>query len=209
MLGLVFGGVAARRRGDRPRSLTLVGWLVDARKEYVKTVEADRTGHLESLPAPRTPKAACCAVLGRAPDRRVRGPGRLAPAAGAAVAAAAVRRSRRARAAPGEPGRVEPGAGGPDPRQPSSTVHAKDVAFVETTIGPRLTARSSSRSSTRTRPSRTTSTDRRARGSERLQGRGLPGRRDQGVRGAGTGRRNVSRSSARSIRRMTGSATLE
>ena len=54
MLGLVFGewlliiGVLAL-------IVTLVGWLVDAVKEYRKTVEADRTGHLENIPAPRTP----------------------------------------------------------------------------------------------------------------------------------------------------------
>ena len=39
-----------------PSILTLVGWLVDAVKEYRKTVEADTTGHLENIPAPRTPK---------------------------------------------------------------------------------------------------------------------------------------------------------
>jgi plastocyanin len=54
MAGLVFGewllvaGVIAL-------VVTLVGWLVDARKEWDKTVEADRTGHLENIPAPRTP----------------------------------------------------------------------------------------------------------------------------------------------------------
>ena len=53
-LGLVFGGwllavgVVALVAG-------LVGWLADARREYVKTVEADRTGHLENPPAPGTP----------------------------------------------------------------------------------------------------------------------------------------------------------
>jgi hypothetical protein len=54
MLGLVFGewllavGVIAL-------VATLLGWLVDARKEYAKTEEADATGHLENIPAPRTP----------------------------------------------------------------------------------------------------------------------------------------------------------
>ena len=54
MLGFVFGGwlLAA---GVIALIATLVGWLVDARKEYVKAVEADTTGHLESLPPPRTP----------------------------------------------------------------------------------------------------------------------------------------------------------
>ncbi len=54
MLGLVFGswlllvGVIAL-------VATLLGWLGDARKEYAKTVEADRTGHLENIPAAKTP----------------------------------------------------------------------------------------------------------------------------------------------------------
>lgn len=53
-LGLVFGdwllavGVIALVAG-------LVGWLTDAGKEYVETVAADRTGHLENPPAPGTP----------------------------------------------------------------------------------------------------------------------------------------------------------
>ncbi len=53
-IGLVFGewllavGVIALVLG-------LIGWLPDARKEYVKTVEADQTGHLENIPAPRVP----------------------------------------------------------------------------------------------------------------------------------------------------------
>jgi len=33
----------------------LLGWLNDARKEYVETVRADKTGHLENIPAPRFP----------------------------------------------------------------------------------------------------------------------------------------------------------
>jgi plastocyanin len=33
----------------------LVGWLVDARKEYREAEKADATGHLENIPAPRFP----------------------------------------------------------------------------------------------------------------------------------------------------------
>jgi plastocyanin len=53
-LGLVFGGWLLAV-GVFALIVTLIGWLVDARKEYVKTVEADRTGHLENIPAPNTP----------------------------------------------------------------------------------------------------------------------------------------------------------
>jgi plastocyanin len=54
LLGLVFGEwlLAA---GVIALVLGLIGWLPDARKEYLKTVEADRTGHLENIPAPRVP----------------------------------------------------------------------------------------------------------------------------------------------------------
>jgi plastocyanin len=54
MLGLVFGEwlLAA---GVIALVATLVGWLVDARREYDKTIEADATGHLENIPAPRWP----------------------------------------------------------------------------------------------------------------------------------------------------------
>jgi plastocyanin len=36
--------------------VALLGWLRDARREYVKTTEADRTGHLENIPAPGWPR---------------------------------------------------------------------------------------------------------------------------------------------------------
>lgn len=54
MLGLVFEGWLLAV-GAVAIVITLLGWLVDARHEYAKTEEADRTGHLENIPAPRTP----------------------------------------------------------------------------------------------------------------------------------------------------------
>ena len=53
--GLVFGGWLLVV-GILFLIVTLIGWLFDARREYVKTIEADRTGHLESLSAPGWPK---------------------------------------------------------------------------------------------------------------------------------------------------------
>jgi plastocyanin len=53
--GLVFGGWLLPV-GILFVIVSLVGWLFDARHEYVKRVEADRTGHLESLSAPAWPK---------------------------------------------------------------------------------------------------------------------------------------------------------
>ncbi|HEX5589642.1 MAG TPA: cupredoxin domain-containing protein [Candidatus Limnocylindrales bacterium] len=55
MAGLVFGGWVLAA-GVLILVFTLVGWLVDARAEYVKTVEADRTGHLENIPPPDWPR---------------------------------------------------------------------------------------------------------------------------------------------------------
>ena len=55
MLGLIYGGWMLIT-GVIALILTLVGWLVDARREYLKVQEADVTGHLDSLPAPRPPR---------------------------------------------------------------------------------------------------------------------------------------------------------
>jgi plastocyanin len=55
MAGLVFGGWVLAA-GVVILVATLVGWLVDARAEYAKVEQADRTGHLENIPAPHWPK---------------------------------------------------------------------------------------------------------------------------------------------------------
>jgi plastocyanin len=54
LLGLVFGGWLLAV-GVFALIAGLIGWLADARREWVKTVEADGTGHLENPPAPRPP----------------------------------------------------------------------------------------------------------------------------------------------------------
>jgi hypothetical protein len=54
MLGLVFGGWLLAV-GFIALVATLVGWLVDAVKEYRATEAADTTGHIDNGPAPRTP----------------------------------------------------------------------------------------------------------------------------------------------------------
>ena len=129
MLGLVFGewllgaGVIAL-------ILSLGGWMRDARREYVKAEEADRTGHLESLPPPRTPRlllstlglilaVAFVIQIGWIPPRAAGG--ETAGPSGVPVE-------------PGGPG--EPGAsGGPaGPGDGKPVVHAKDVDFIEKTF---------------------------------------------------------------------------
>jgi plastocyanin len=53
--GLVFGGWLLLV-GIILTIWTLLGWLWDARKEYVKTVQADETGHVENIPEPHWPR---------------------------------------------------------------------------------------------------------------------------------------------------------
>jgi plastocyanin len=129
-LGLVFGGWLLAV-GVVALIATLLGWLVDARKEYVKTVEADRTGHLESLPAPRPPARllTTLAVL----------------VVAAAIAQSGVFTSGSANGGtPGASGSPSGSAGPPPSGSVSSpapgggpaadvTVQAKDIAFVQTT----------------------------------------------------------------------------
>jgi plastocyanin len=52
--GLVFGGWVLAV-GVLALIVSLLGWLNDARREYVKVEQADVTGHLENLPDPRMP----------------------------------------------------------------------------------------------------------------------------------------------------------
>lgn len=127
MLGLVFGGWVLAV-GVIALVITLLGWLVDARKEYEKTAEADTTGHLENIPPPRTPSMLFVglgilligAVLiqgGWVPPRQANG----GVAAGAS-------------ADPGGPGpSSEPGASGEPPPAPTAdvTLTARNVLFVE------------------------------------------------------------------------------
>src|SRR4051812_1314005 len=53
--GLVFGGWVLLI-GVIFLIVALLGWLRDARAEYVKVVDADATGHLENIPTPRWPR---------------------------------------------------------------------------------------------------------------------------------------------------------
>jgi Cupredoxin-like domain/Cytochrome c oxidase subunit IV len=127
-LGLVFGEWLLAV-GIIGLILTLVGWLTAARQEYVKTEEADVTGHLENVPDPRPPKlllsglaimlvAAFVIQIGWVPPRASGGEASPSPGASGAPAEPG---------GPGEPG-ASPGAGG------KPTVHAKDIQFVEKTF---------------------------------------------------------------------------
>jgi plastocyanin len=136
-LGLVFGGLLLAV-GVIALVLGLIGWLSDARREYLKTVEADRTGHLENPPPPNPPArlfgtlvilVAAAAILqsGVFTTGSANGgtPG-ASPGAGESGAPPP---------ASGEPG--GPGPGGPSgaPEAPPAdvTVEASGVAFVQAT----------------------------------------------------------------------------
>jgi plastocyanin len=132
MLGLVFGGwlLAA---GVFALVATLVGWLIDARKEYVKTVEADSTGHLENIPAPRTPSLllvvlAVLLIAGVALQAGWLPPGEVSGGEGGPTASGA---PPAGSGGPGEPG----GSGGPPPGPAADVVvHAKDFKFAEASL---------------------------------------------------------------------------
>jgi plastocyanin len=140
LLGLVFGewllavGVIALVMG-------LIGWLPDARKEYVKTVEADQTGHLENIPAPRVPtrQLSFLAILvigavvlqsGVFANRSANGESPAGSGAPAAAASSGPAASAGGTAASGGPtGSAAPGSGG---QAADVTVEAKGVAFTQT-----------------------------------------------------------------------------
>ena len=130
-LGLVFGEWLLAI-GVIGFVLSIVGWMSAARREYVKTVEADTTGHLEALPAPPPPRA----LFGTLALLLVAGfviqAGWLPPRSASGAAPSGAPGASGAPPASGEPG----GSGGPGPSGPTADVqiHAKGVAFVETAI---------------------------------------------------------------------------
>jgi plastocyanin len=140
LLGLVFGELLLAV-GVIALVLGLIGWLPDARKEYVKTVEADETGHLENIPAPRVPSrqltflallviGAVVIQSGVFANRSANGetPG------GSATPAPAAGSSAAAPAGSGAPASSGPAASGAAPGAQAAdvTVEAKGIAFTQT-----------------------------------------------------------------------------
>jgi plastocyanin len=137
-LGLVFGGwlLAA---GVIALVLTLVGWLVDSVKEYRKTEEADLTGHLENIPAPRAPRALLWVIgillvggvvlqAGWLPPSDATGAEGSPPPAGEGPASGEPPASGEA------PASGEPPASGEAPPAADVTLTARGVALVETSF---------------------------------------------------------------------------
>lgn len=136
-LGLVFGewllavGVIALVAG-------LVGWLTDAGKEYVETVAADRTGHLENPPAPGTPARLFATLAVMVVAAVVLQSGVLTtasadggrPGSSGSPSASGAPPAASGEPAPSAPASGEPGgSGGASPADVS--VEAKGIAFLQ------------------------------------------------------------------------------
>jgi plastocyanin len=133
MAGLVFGGWLLLG-GVVALILTLVGWLVDASKEYRHAVAADATGHLEPLPAPRTPSL-MLSVLGVIFVSGILLQTGLLPPGSASGGVPTASGSPAPSGGPAVSG-APPPSGGPPPSAATGDVSltAKGIAFVEQTI---------------------------------------------------------------------------
>ncbi len=133
MAGLVFGG-GLLLGGVVALILTLVGWLFDALKEYRNAVAADTSGHLDPLPAPRTPSLmlsvlAVIFVTGVLLQTGLLPPGSASGGAPGASGSPAPSGS----AAPSGP----PPSGGPPPSEPVTgdvKLTAQAIEFIEQTV---------------------------------------------------------------------------
>ena len=133
LAGLVFGPwlLAA---GIIAFVLALLGWLNDARKEYVKTEEADLTGHLENLPDPRLPSVLLATFAVLIVGAVLLQTGALPPGTAAGGESAAPGASPGAGAPPpgGEGGQPPPGGeAGPSVPPADVTITAQGIKFLE------------------------------------------------------------------------------
>jgi hypothetical protein len=141
MLGLVFGEWLLAV-GVIGLILSLLGWMTAARREYVQTVDADASGHLEPLPDPRPPKLLLTGLTILLVAGAVIQAGWIPPRAAGGESDPGA--SPGASGAPGQPGGeppAEPGGapsadpgGGPPAGDGKPVVHAKEIQFVETTF---------------------------------------------------------------------------
>jgi plastocyanin len=130
-LGLVFGEwlLAA---GLIAFVLSIVGWMTAARKEYVKTVEADSTGHLEALPNPSVPRGILAGLAILLVAGFVVQAGWLPPREASGAGASGAPPGSGAPPASGEPGASA--APPPSGQAADVTITAQGVAFVEKTV---------------------------------------------------------------------------
>jgi len=136
-LGLVFGGWLLAV-GVIALISTLVGWLTDAVLDYRRVVEAESTGHIENGPAPATPRRLLSVLIVLIVGAAVLQSGVFATgeAAGAGGPTASGSPGPAAPPASGPPASGPPGSGEPPagPVTADVTVHAKGIAYVETTF---------------------------------------------------------------------------
>ena len=134
LFGLVFGGWLLAV-GVIFLIVSLLGWLGDARAEYRKAVEADDTGHLEALPAPRWPKLLLGAMAALFVLALVLNAGILPPKNPAAAGGPGASGGPPASGAPngsgGPGGSAGPSAGGPPG---SVSIVAQGVKFTTTDV---------------------------------------------------------------------------
>ena len=132
LAGLVFGPWVAAA-GVIALVLALLGWLNDARKEYIQTEKADVTGHLENLPDPRIPSVLLATFAVLVIGAVLLQTGTLPPGAAAGGESAAPGESPAAPPPSGEGGQPPPGGeGGPSIPPADVTITAQGLKFLET-----------------------------------------------------------------------------
>jgi plastocyanin len=134
-LGLVFGGWLLGV-GIIALIATLVGWLTDAVADYRRVVAADRTGHIENGPAPATPRRLLGVLLVLIVGAGVLQSGIFAAGSAQGAGGATPSGSPGTPPASGPPASGQPASGEPTagPVTADATVHAKGIAFTETTF---------------------------------------------------------------------------
>lgn len=136
-LGLVFGGWLLAV-GVIALITTLVGWLTDAVLDYRRIVEAESTGHIDNGPPPGTPRRLFTVLVVLIVGAAVLQSGvfTTGEAAGAGGPGASGSPGPAAPPASGPPASGSPGSGEPPagPVTADVTIHAKGIAYVETTF---------------------------------------------------------------------------
>jgi plastocyanin len=132
--GLVFGPWVLAA-GTICLALALLGWLNDARKEYVQTEKADVSGHLENLPDPRMPSVLLATFAVLVIGAVLIQTGTLPPGAAAGGESAAPGASPAAPPASGEGGQPPPGGqAGPSIPPADVTITAQGIKFLESSF---------------------------------------------------------------------------
>jgi plastocyanin len=124
LAGLVFGGWILAV-GVIALVVALLGWLNDARKEYVEVEDADRTGHIRNLPDPRMPSAVLAVFAVLVVGAVLLQTGVLPPGQASGGEAGAPGASPGASAPPGGGG----GGGGGGGEEPGPSIPPADVTI--------------------------------------------------------------------------------